>query len=224
MFGRDKIPAVRYLFGACALDTASRELLRDGQPVHLTPKAFDLLLALVARRPRVLTKAEARRRLWGDTHVSDANLPNLMKEVREALADDARSPRYVRTVHGIGYAFCGDARTADGEPDDPAVVYRLEWDGGLIALAEGEYLLGRHPASVVPIVSETVSRRHALLRISGGQVVLEDLGSRHGTFVAGRPIQAPRTLEDGESFLLGPLQFTVRASRPSFDETQDLTH
>lgn len=218
---------MRFEFGACALDTFSRQLLRDGRPVHLTPKAFDLLLALVARRPRVLTKAEARKRLWGNTHVSDANLPNLMKEVREALADDARSPRYVRTVHGIGYAFCGDARSTDsgdGPGGEPALVYRLEWDGGLVALAEGEYLLGRHPASVVPIGSETVSRRHALLRISGGQVVLEDLGSRHGTYVAGRPIEAPRTLVDGESFLLGPVCFTLRTSRPSFEDTQDLTH
>lgn len=215
---------MRFLFGECALDTASRQVLRGGQPVHLTPKAFDLLLALVSRRPRVLNKAEARQRLWGETHVSDANLPNLVKEVREALADDARNPRYVRTVHGIGYVFCGDARSSDGEPgDEPAVVYRLEWDGGLIALAEGEYLLGRHPGSVVPIASETVSRRHALLRISGGQVMLEDLGSRHGTFVEGRPIDAPRTLSDGDSFLLGPLCFTLRTSRPSFEETQDLT-
>jgi hypothetical protein len=147
-----------------------------------------------------------------------------VKEVREALADDARNPRYVRTVHGVGYAFCGDARGSDGEPGgEPAIVYRLEWEGGLIALAEGEYLLGRHAGSVVPIASETVSRRHALLHISGGQVVLEDLGSRHGTFVDGRPIQAPRVLADGDSFLLGPLAFTLRATRPSFEDTQDLT-
>jgi hypothetical protein len=148
-----------------------------------------------------------------------------VKEVREALADDARNPRYVRTVHGIGYAFCGDARSTDSEPDgdEPAIVYRLEWEGGLIALAEGEYLLGRHPASVVPNASETVSRRHALLRIAGGQVVLEDLGSRHGTFVDGQRIEGPRTLADGESFQLGPLRFTLRSARPSFEDTQDLT-
>lgn len=216
---------MRFQFGGCALDTTSRQLVRDGQPVHLTPKAFDLLLALVARRPRVLTKGEARKRLWGDTHVSEANLPNLMKEVREALGDDARSPRYVRTVHGVGYAFCGEARGSDAgnEPvDEAAVVYRLEWDGGLIALAEGEYLLGRHPASVVPNASETVSRRHALLRIGGGQVVLEDLGSRHGTFVDGQRLEAPRPLADGDSFQLGPLRFTLRASRRSFEDTQDM--
>jgi DNA-binding winged helix-turn-helix (wHTH) protein len=209
------------------LDPATRQLVRDGQPVHLTPKAFDLLEALVSCRPRVLTKAEARERLWPGTHVADGNLANLVKEVREALADDARNPRYVRTVHGVGHAFCGDARGDD--PDDgatggdPALVFRLEWDGGLIALAEGEYLLGRHPRSVVPTASETVSRRHARLRIADGRAVLEDLGSRHGTFVAGQRIEAPRALSDGERFRLGPLHFTLRTSQPSFEETQDVT-
>jgi DNA-binding winged helix-turn-helix (wHTH) protein len=216
---------VRYSFGPCVLDVQARQVLRDGRPVHLAPKAFDLLAALVACRPRVLTKAEARAQLWPGTHVSDANLPNLVKEVREALGDDAREPRYVRTVHGVGYAFCGDARGQAGptEPSAlPAVVYRLEWDGGLIALAEGEYLLGRHPASVVPTSSETVSRRHARLHVAAGQAVLEDLGSRHGTFVGDERIAEPRTLRHGDSFRLGPLHFTLRASRASLDETQDL--
>jgi DNA-binding winged helix-turn-helix (wHTH) protein len=207
------------------LDLASRQLLRDGAPVHLTTKAFDLLRALVECRPRVLTKADARRRLWPGTHVAEANLPNLVKEVRVALADDARNPRYVRTVHGVGYAFCGEARSSGPQAApgrDPALVYRLEWDGGVVALAEGEYLLGRHPASLVPTESETVSRRHARLRIADGQAVLEDLGSRHGTFVAGERLAAPRTLADGDSFQLGPLRFILRTSRPSLEDTQDL--
>ena len=217
---------MRIHFGGFVLDLPSRQLARDGQPVHLTTKAFDLLLALLECRPSVLTKAEARKRLWPDTHVAEGNLPNLIKEVREALADDARNPRHVRTVHGVGYAFCGHARSSgpDAEPDTGrAFVYRLEWDGGLVALAEGEYLLGRHPASVVPTESTTVSRRHARLRIADGQAVVEDLGSRHGTFVAGDRISAPCALADGDSFRLGPLTFTLRASQASVEETQDLT-
>ena len=216
---------MQFEFGRCVLDVPARRLLRDGRHVHLTPKAFELLRALVECRPRVLTKAEARQHLWPNTHVSDANLPNLVKEIRDAVGDDAREPHYVRTVYGAGYAFCGEARGSEaGQPagDDPAVVYRLEWDGGLIALAEGEYLLGRHPASVVPNASETVSRRHARLLIGAGQVVLEDLGSRHGTFVAGERIESARTLADGDSFQLGPLRFTLRTSRRSFEDTQDL--
>jgi hypothetical protein len=81
-----------------------------------------------------------------------------------ALADDARNPRYIRTVHGVGYAFCGEAIEDAPSPRPEAecpFVYRLVWDGGIVALAEGEYVLGRHSESIVPIEAATVSRRHA---------------------------------------------------------------
>jgi DNA-binding winged helix-turn-helix (wHTH) protein len=212
---------VRIGFGDCVLDGNARQLLRAGSEVHLTTKAFDLLRALVERRPRVVTKAEAGHLLWPDVHVSDANLPNLVAEVRAALDDDARRPRFLRTVHGIGYAFCGEVTASDGTAGEAPFVYRLDWAGGLIALAEGEYLLGRHPESVVPTAAAGVSRRHALLRIAGAGAVLEDLGSRHGTFVDERRLDAPAALRAGDRFRLGPLQFTFLVSRPEFSETRD---
>jgi DNA-binding winged helix-turn-helix (wHTH) protein len=214
---------VRLVFGECVLDEDARTLLRAGAAVHLTTKAFDLLCALVQRRPRVLSKAEAHDLLWQDVHVSEANLPNLVTEVRSALGDDARSPRFVRTVHGIGYAFCGEASASGASPaaHDPPFVYRLEWEGGLIALAEGEYLLGRHAESIVPTAAAGVSRRHARLRIADGAAVLEDLGSRHGTFVNDRRLDAPATLEPGARFRLGTLRFTLLVSRSEFSETRD---
>jgi DNA-binding winged helix-turn-helix (wHTH) protein len=152
---------MRLLFGLCVLDTETRELRRGGDRVHLTPKAFELLQHLLDRRPRVLSKAELSQRLWPDTHVQEANLPNLVAEVRGAVGDEARSPRFIRTVHGFGYAFCGEAIEARPTPRPEAerpFVYRLAWEGGLVALAEGEYVLGRHPDSIVPTDAETVSR------------------------------------------------------------------
>ena len=215
---------MRLVFGECVLDVDARLLRRAGGDVHLTTKAFDLLCALVERRPRVLSKAEAHALLWRDVHVSEANLPNLVTEVRAALADDARDPRFVRTVHGVGYAFCGEAgpegRAAPAAGELP-FVYRLEWAGGLIALAEGEYLMGRHPESIVPTSAAGVSRRHARLRIAGGQAVLEDLGSRHGTFVNDERLGAPATLSTGDQFRLGTLPFTLLVSHPDFSETRD---
>jgi DNA-binding winged helix-turn-helix (wHTH) protein len=212
---------MRAVFGDCVLDGEARLLHRAGRPVHLTTKAFDLLRALLERRPRVVSKADAQELLWPDVHVSEANLPNLVAEVRAALEDDARCPRFVRTVHGIGYAFCGEASvtgvTAGGLP----IVYRLEWDGGLIALAEGEYLLGRHVESIVPTDAAGVSRRHARLRVADGRAVLEDLGSRHGTFVNGQRLRAPAVLGTGDRFRLGPLPFTLVVYRPDFSSTRD---
>lgn len=222
MFGAERRPIetleLRLSFAECVLDTATRELWRAGEPAHLTLKTFELLQALVERRPRALSKQELRALLWPDTHVQDANLPNVVAEAREALADDARHPRFIRTVHGFGYAFCGEAVEMEGAaaPEtERRYVYRLAWEDGVAPLAEGEYLLGRHPQSVVPLAGETVSRRHARLRIAGGEAVLEDLGSRNGTFVKGERLTGQARLVDGDEFRLGSVSFTFRVSRTS---------
>jgi pSer/pThr/pTyr-binding forkhead associated (FHA) protein len=92
----------------------------------------------------------------------------------------------------------------------------------VVSLAEGEYLLGRHPHSVVPMDRDTVSRRHARLRIAGGEAVLEDLQSRNGTFAHGARLQAPARLADGDEFRVGSVAITFRVSRPgSQAETRD---
>ena len=68
-------------------------------------------MTLVLDRPKVLSKAVLQQRLWPETFVAEANLSNLVAEIREALGDRARAPLFVRTAHGFGYAFCGDATT-----------------------------------------------------------------------------------------------------------------
>ena len=98
-----------FSFGPFTLDDETRQLLRGTDPIHLSPKAFELLKALVEVRPRALSKAELHEQLWPDTFVTDANLGILIAEIRSALSDDARAPRYVRTLHGFGYAFSGIA-------------------------------------------------------------------------------------------------------------------
>jgi TolB-like protein/Tfp pilus assembly protein PilF len=82
-------------------------LLRGGQPVHLTPKAFQLLGFLLEVRPRAVPKPELQEKLWPSTFVSEGNLATLIKEARVAIGDNARQPLYIRTVHGYGYAFAG---------------------------------------------------------------------------------------------------------------------
>jgi DNA-binding winged helix-turn-helix (wHTH) protein len=214
---------LRLAFAECVLDTDTRQLLRGGEAVHLTHKAYELLLALLEARPRALSKRELRAQLWPDTHVLEANLPNVVAEAREVVGDDARQPRFIRTVHGFGYAFCGEAvEQAAGGTAESRYVYRLAWEGGVVALAEGEYLLGRHPHSVVPTDRDTVSRRHARLRITAGEAVLEDLGSRNGTFVRGERLEGPARLLDGDDFRVGSVSVTFRVSSTQTQaETRD---
>jgi len=95
----------QYRFGEFVLDSETRQLLRACQPRHVSPKAFHLLEALVSSRPRVWSKRELQDLLWPDTTVVEANLPNLVAEVRAALEDDPQQSRYVRTVHRYGYGF-----------------------------------------------------------------------------------------------------------------------
>ena len=84
--------------------------------IRLSPKAFDLLAALIEQRPRVMDKADLHRRIWPDTHVVDANLNVLIAEIRRALEDSPREAMFIRTVHAIGYAFCGEAVELIGSP------------------------------------------------------------------------------------------------------------
>ena len=99
-------------FGGYCLDVGTRQLLRDGTEVRLSPKAFDLLLVLVDNRTRAVSKAELHDRLWPGTFVTDSNLAVVVAELRSALHDPPRAPKFVRTVYRFGYAFCGQISQA----------------------------------------------------------------------------------------------------------------
>lgn len=100
---------MRVLFGDCTFDSEARTLVRGADTVRLSGKAFQLLELLLAARPNPIAKSDLFARLWPDTFVSEANLASLVKEIRAAIADDARAPRFVRTVHRFGYAFSAPA-------------------------------------------------------------------------------------------------------------------
>src|SRR5262245_61158566 len=99
------LPAMRLAFGDFVFDSDTRELLRGGDRVTLSPKAFQLLETLIENRPRALSKSVLHDRLWPKTFVVEANLSNLVGEIRHALGEDSRTARFVRTVHRFGYAL-----------------------------------------------------------------------------------------------------------------------
>src|SRR4029453_10585178 len=109
-------------FGDFELDHGRRQLLRSGRPVPLEPKAFELLSLLVDRRPRALSRAQIRDVVWSGVFVSESTLNQSVNSIRQALDDDARQPRFIRTAHGFGYAFCGEARDTTDEPPRPSLV------------------------------------------------------------------------------------------------------
>ena len=203
-------------FGPFTLDLDARQLVQAGRVIHLAPKAFDLLAALVLDRPKVLSKAALLTRVWPETFVEEANLSNLVAEIREALGDRARAPLFIRTAHGFGYAFCGDATTSPGRPRPrDAETGRpscwLEWDTRRFPLSTGD--IGRDPDVDVRLDASTVSRRHARLVVTAEGTMLEDFNSKNGTFRGSERVSAPIRLADGDAIYIGSLlvTFHVRA-------------
>jgi DNA-binding winged helix-turn-helix (wHTH) protein len=211
-------------FGDFVLNGDARQVLRAGKDLRLSPKAFDLLCILIARRPGVVSKADLIQKIWPDTFVTEANLNVLVGEIRRALGDDARDPRYLRTAHGIGYAFCGEA--ADSTRAEPARAidarFWLEWRNRTFALSEGDNIIGRDSHSDVWLEHSGVSRRHARIRIEPDlqTVRLDDLDSTNGTFVARKAVQSDAILRDGDVIGVGPLQLKFRMWSDRASRTQ----
>jgi DNA-binding winged helix-turn-helix (wHTH) protein len=201
-------------FGDCVLDPDTRELRRNGAPVPLTLKAYELLQLLIGKRPAAVSKAQIHETLWPSTFVSGVNLSTLIFEVRQAMGDDSRRPRYVRTVRGFGYAFCAAAEEEGRMGTEGAIrrpsSCRLIWGDHEIALLQGENVLGRTPDAVAWIDHASVSRRHARVVIEGEQARLEDLGSKNGTFVGKKRIDGVVSLENGSEIRLGTVPMTFR--------------
>jgi len=188
-------------FGSFEFDAERRELRRDGQAVHLTPKAFDLLGILLGAAPRVVSKDELHRRMWASSCVSDAALVGLIKEVRHALDDRDRDAPVIRTVHRVGYAFC----RATTERSRPLSLW-LVVGGRRVALQDGTNSIGRDPSSTVWIDVASVSRHHAHIVCNGERVSVQDLGSKNGTTVGGEAVVGARELCDGDKLAFGRVE------------------
>jgi DNA-binding winged helix-turn-helix (wHTH) protein len=201
---------VRLRFGDLLLDESTRQLLRGGREVHLSPKAFDLLAFLLDARPRALSKMELHARLWPATFVSEANLAMLVAEIRGALGDQAKAPRFVRTVPRYGYAFHGDA--TEVRPARSHIAsdekYWLIAPLRQIPLTPGDNIVGRDPSVQVWLNAISVSRRHARITLDRDLVTLEDLKSKNGTRVRGRWVNGPCRLAHGDDIRFGSIEVT----------------
>lgn len=197
---------MRVTFDRFTFDSEQRTLLDGTQSVHLGPKAFQLLEQLIRHAPRALGKRELYEQLWPDTFVDESGLPGLINEIRAALGDTARKRRFIRTVHGFGYSFCGKLEKGAQQPA-AIVVFR----GRKFPLYEGVNVLGRDPSADVQIDDVTVSRRHASITVAGN-VTLQDLESKNGTFISGERIAHTAPLADGQAFVLGDVSITFRRS------------
>ena len=107
-------------FGDFTIDRADERLLGPHGPVKLGNKAFRVLLLLAEQQGRLLTKDALFSSVWDGTIVSESALTSVIKELRRALGDESRTPRYIESVYGRGYRLIPEVRTAAEVPDERA--------------------------------------------------------------------------------------------------------
>jgi len=205
---------VKARFDGFVIDSETRQLTRGGDEIHLSPKAFAVLCALVEKRPNVVPKADLFGQIWPDVFVVEGNLNVLVGEIRRALGDDPQEPRFIRTVHGVGYAFSAKAADLDrgAGAEAPAARFWLTWKTQTFPLGDGDSIIGRDPRSQVWLEHDGVSRRHAQIRIGGEseRPTLTDLGSTNGTSVNGKRVDGPTLLADGDVIKVGSVSVKFR--------------
>ena len=200
-----------YRFGRFTLDREARQLRADGVELHLSPKAFTLLLMLIEHRQRVVPREELEDLLWPSTFIGETNLATLAAEVRRTLGESAQQSTWIRTIHRVGYRFIGSVIESAPVPPRPSGgrMYVTTADRQ-IPVSEGTIIIGRGSEAAIRIDAGGVSRHHARIVVVDGQASIEDLGSKNGTFVAGARIDGTRALVDGDQVRVGPVLITFR--------------
>lgn len=192
-------------FGDLVLDEGRRLVHRCGERVSLSPRAFQLLSLLLARRPQAVPRAELAETLWPGAGSGGVGLPPIVDELREALGRSPRGGSWVRTVRPDGCAFDGEAREL------PAASRHVLVRGGQrVALAEGRNLLGREPKATVRLGHPSVAHEHARIVVADDRAQLEDLTGVGATFRGQEPVRGPVLLADGDLIRVGSVVLTYR--------------
>ncbi len=196
-------------FGDLAFDSGRRTLFRGCQAVHLSPKAFQLLELLLAKRPNAVSKAEILGSVWPGVFVSEGSLKVVVGDLRKALGETPDGTAWIRTVFGYGYAFDGEVVEVPGKAPTGSR-HALDWGTREIPLPEGEHVLGRELTAPVWIGHPSVSREHARIVVTGEKAEIEDLGSKNGTWLGSRRVERRAALSDGDELRVGEVRLVYR--------------
>ena len=191
-------------FGPFRLDRDPDRLSRGSEEIHLRAKSLSVLAYLAQRPGRLVSKDELREQVWGTAHVSDTNLRVTVREIRAALGDDQKNPRYLETVPRRGYRFVGPSDSTPGvdsaegrgterpraSPGEPIVGRRREIEYLLNRFLEAEkgrrqllFLAGEPGAgktTLVKLFLERLSGRPRTILVSGHCVMSFGAGEAYG--------------------------------------------
>jgi Tol biopolymer transport system component/DNA-binding winged helix-turn-helix (wHTH) protein len=162
-----------YAFDHFQIDAQKRLLLCDGQPVQLTSKAFDLLIALIESGGREITKGELFERVWPNQMIEDANLTVTMSHLRKALGEKAGERRFIVTIPGRGYRFIAELQSREG------------------------FIIERHSVSQIVIEEETENEREsAFAHIAETKMLLQENGFASNADVALAAVSAVKAFPE----------------------------
>jgi DNA-binding winged helix-turn-helix (wHTH) protein len=205
-------PPRTYGLGPFRLEIEDRAIYRGDRPVALTPRCFDVLRELVQASGRVVTKERLLERVWADAVVEEGSVTRTVSMLREALG--AEGAALIETLPRVGYRIAGPVRP---DPASPPALARIVWDERVFPLVPGENIVGRDLDAAVRLDVNSVSRHHARISLSEEAAILEDLGSKNGTFLGKVRLLRPSPLQDGDEISFGTASVLFR--RPSSEST-----
>jgi DNA-binding winged helix-turn-helix (wHTH) protein len=182
-------------------------ITREEQIVKLRPRAMDVLVCLANTSAGIAaTKQHIIDTVWHTDFVSEQVVAQVITELRAALGDNARSPKFIETVPRRGYRLMTPARAVEAdrhEATQKTPSFSLKADDHEYPLSQGSVVIGRAPDATIQIDRSEVSRWHARITIEGSTVTLEDLGSKNGTFLNTPPVVEPTRLQAGDEIWIG---------------------
>ena len=129
-----------YRFGDVEVDTAAHRVVRGGEPLALEPKAYAVLLVLLAHAGRAVERDDLLDVVWGHRHVTPGVLNRVVAQLRKALGDEAEHPRYIQTLHAVGYRFMCVPEVAVVEDDAVEAEISHHAAAGEFSRPAGEHL------------------------------------------------------------------------------------
>jgi len=199
----------RFRVGRWTVDPERLALEDDGREVHLRPKVMDLLVVLAERQGKVLSTQQLLDVVWSDVTVGDASLTVAVRELRQALGDDRKNPVHIETIRGRGYRLIAPVSPARDGHTTTSRFWLIGEDHEFV-LVEGENVVGRTPDAHIHIDVPKVSRRHARITVSGDSAMVEDLGSKNGTYIGNERVNQPMPLSHGNELRLGHVAVELR--------------
>ncbi len=194
-----------YKFGPFELDLATVELRDGDKACKLEPQVFALLALLVENRERLVSKEEIIDKVWDGRAVSDAAVASRIKSARQALGDDGKAQRFIRTIHGRGYRFVADAAAARGAKAASPISTEdasIEGIGGASAQAD---MPSRPSLAVLPFRLVGDGGRYATLAVALPDELITELSRLRWLFVTARASSFRLQVSDTELCEIGGL-------------------